>query len=156
MNQDLKICPAIPEMEGLIADFFQILEEAQEGDFFQPHPFTSEQAAIIANYPGKDFYALVVYKGKMIGYGLLRGWDEGHDIPSLGISIHPVFRGAGIGLLLMHYLHAVATLKGAVNMRLRVNKINHRAKQLYEKLGYVFEEDNEDYLVGFLKLKQPL
>ena len=67
MNQDLDIRKAIPEMETQIADLFRTLKEAREGDFFQPHPFTPEEASRVANYQGKDFYALAFHNGASSG-----------------------------------------------------------------------------------------
>ena len=154
MNQALEIRRANPEMETQIADFFRALAKSEDSDFFQPHPFTIDEAHAIANYYGRDFYAFILYDGNAIGYGMLRGWDEGYVIPSLGISIHPDFRGVGIGLLLIHYLHAVALLMDCKKIRLRVNKENYRARRLYEKLGYQFEESSGKYLVGFAQLGQ--
>lgn len=155
MSQDLEIRHIAPEMEESLIAFFDILVKAGEDVFFLPHPFTAEHASKIANYSGKDFYAIALYQGKVIAYGLLRGWDEGYEIPSLGISVHPDYRGCGMGLALMYYLQSVAVLRGCYTMRLRVNKSNVQAKNLYEKLGYRFDEDNEKYLIGFLKLRTP-
>ena len=142
-------------MEAEIAELFEVLAKAREDHFFLPHPLTPEHASVVAGYQGHDFYAIALFKGKAIAYGLLRGWDEGYEIPSLGLSVHPQYRHGGIGLALMHYLHAVAVLRGSEKTRLRVNKENYRAKGLYEKSGYRFEEDNEEYFVGLLELKQP-
>ena len=153
MNWSLDILRAVPEMEDQIFTLFRVLAEEQESAFFHPHPFTSEQASIIANYSGKDFYAFVLHNGSAIGYGMLRGWDEGYAIPSLGLSVHPDFRGAGLGRLLVQYLHVVASLRDCRIVRLRVRKDNYRAKRLYEMQGYRFEEDHEEYLTGYIHLK---
>mgnify|MGYP001442039468 CR=1 FL=1 len=155
MNPELEIICACPCIERQISDFFSLLAESQESHYFFPHPLTPEQASIIANYTGKDFYAFVFYNGQAIGYGMLRGWDSGYEIPSLGISVRPDFRGTGIGELLMHYLHNVAMLRGCKKIRLRVKKDNHRAMKLYLKLGYKLnDEDGEGYIVGFIQLKR--
>ena len=152
-GNNLEIRRTIPEMETQIVNLFRILADAQESDYFQPHPLTPEHASIIANYHGNDFYSFALLNDIAIGYGMLRGWDDGYDIPSLGLTIHPQFRGVGIGSLLIHYLHTVAMLRGCDNIRLRVNNYNYRAIKLYKKLGYEFKEDSKDYLLGFLKLK---
>jgi len=153
MKKILEIRQASPDMEKEVYDFFQVLDQANEGELFYPHPLTQDQAHIISTHSGQDLYAFAMHIGKIIGYSLLRGWDEGYEIPSLGISVHPHFRGFGVGLALMHYLHAVASLRGCHRVRLRVRKTNHTAKQLYEKMGYTFTEGNDGYLVGFFELK---
>ena len=153
MGQDLEIRRIAPELEEALDVFFAVLASAGEDDFFFPHPFTREQASRIAHYAGKDFYAAGLHRGEILAYGFLRGWDEGYETPSLGISIHPDYRGCGLGLAVMHYLQSVAVLRGCQTVRLRVNRDNVRAKRMYEKLGYVFGPDDEEYLVGFLELK---
>lgn len=154
MNRDLEFRQLGPEFESSLADLFGNFEESRETAFFAPHPFTPEHARAIACYEGGDFYSLAIHQGEPVGYGFLRGWDEGYDIPSLGLAIHPGYRGVGMGQLLMHYLHTVATLRGCTKVRLRVHKENRRATRLYQKLGYDFQEDSGDFLLGFLSLKQ--
>lgn len=94
----------------------------------------------------------MVADGEVLGYGLLRGWDQGYDVPSLGIAIRPDRRGQGLGILLMHFLHAAARQRGALRVRLRVHPGNARARDLYEKLGYRFEGEERGELVGFFEL----
>jgi ribosomal protein S18 acetylase RimI-like enzyme len=155
MNHFFDIRQVQSAMESQLAFFFRILSDAEELDLFHPHPFTSQQASVIANCSGKDFYVLMMLEDSVVGYGMLRGWDEGYDIPSLGITIHPKFRGLGIGNLMMQYLHVVARLKGCQKIRLRVKKGNTRARRLYEKFGYQFTEDSTEYSIGLVQLKSP-
>ena len=154
----LEIRRITPELELELAEFFEVLANVSEDEFFAPHPFTMKQAARLANYSGNDFYCLVLYKARPIAYGLLRGWDEGYAIPSLGIVVHHEYRSCGVGLALTYYLHAVAVLKGAKSIRLRVNKNNHRAKSFYEKLGYQLNRDKDDdrFLIGLIELTRAM
>ena len=87
-------------------------------------------------------------ENKIIGYGLLRGWDEGYDIPSLGIMIDSSYRGKGLSYQMMEYLHKAAKEKNASQIRLTVYKQNNKAISLYKKLGYTFSEKNEEELIG--------
>ena len=88
----------------------------------------------------------------MIGYGMLRGWDEGYEIPSLGIAIDPAQQGRGYGQRLMEFLHATARQHGAKRVRLRVHPDNHRAVELYRSLGYSFSGESDGQKVGMLEL----
>jgi ribosomal protein S18 acetylase RimI-like enzyme len=89
----------------------------------------------------------------MIAYGMLRGWDEGYDVPSLGIVVAPAFRGQGYGRSLMHFLHAAAKARGAPAIRLKVYPENSTAVALYQSLGYVFGAKEGGQLVGLLDLR---
>ncbi|NNM68937.1 MAG: GNAT family N-acetyltransferase [Gallionella sp.] len=136
--------------------FFRDLKEGGDEEFFSPHPSDDNSINQIANYHGKDLYYLLVEEEKVLGYGMLRGWDEGYSIPSLGVAIHSSARGEGLGKIFMHFLHVLAFRRGASKVRLRVHINNDKAIGLYKNLGYVFEEDTNqaDYLVGFKSLER--
>lgn len=137
-----------------LAEFFRALVEAGDAAEFHPHPLTVEEAARRCEYSGKDLYYVLVDGRLVLGYGMLRGWDEGFEIPSLGIAVHPAERGKGLGLLLMHFLHAAARLRGARTVRLKVYSQNVRAVRMYESLGYEFRGTEAGQLVGFLDLER--
>jgi ribosomal protein S18 acetylase RimI-like enzyme len=83
---------------------------------------------------------------------MLRGWDEGFSIPSLGIAIDPSARGLHLGRAFMHFLHFVAKRRGCSLVRLTVSQTNHSAIKLYEGLGYKLEVRVEGDLLGTLEL----
>ena len=113
-----------------------------------PHPFTPEHALTIAHYSGRDYYAAMLIDDEMVAYGMLRGWDEGFEIPSLGIVVGASHRGLGLGRGMMEYLHAVARDRGALTIRLKVYKSNAVAAQLYRRMGYVLSDHNEREWLG--------
>lgn len=134
--------------------FLRALEERGDARFFAPHSTDEETVRRLACHMEGDLYYLLVDGGEVLAYGLLRGWAEGFDIPSLGIAVHPAVRNLGVGGLLMRFLHVAAARKGATRVRLRVQRENGKAISLYSGLGYVFEEDVNDarFLVGFRQL----
>jgi ribosomal protein S18 acetylase RimI-like enzyme len=137
-----------------LADFFATIRQHGDAVHFHPHPFTIEEAQKRATYQGKDLFYIAQTSGRLIiGYGMLRGWDEGYATPSLGIIVHPDRRGTGLGRLLMHFLHYAARERGASKIRLKVYPQNTTARHLYETLGYVFEDTLSDgQLVGIKTL----
>jgi ribosomal-protein-alanine N-acetyltransferase len=142
-----------PDWKQPLIVFFRILEQAGDIGFFQPHPFTDEAVEGVLRGIRRDLYYVLAIGIEVVGYGMLRGWDEGYDIPSLGIAIHPAVRGNGLGRAFMHFLEAAAKYRGADKLRLRVKSQNIPAKRLYESLGYEFSaEENGGYVVGFLEL----
>ncbi len=127
----------------------QFFEELGAQPYFHPHPFTKDEAYKKCGYVGKDLYYALVDSSCIIGYGMLRGWDEGYQVPSLGIVIHPKHQGKGLGKLLMSFLHAAAKQYGANNIILKVYPENTSALKLYEFLGYSFERiDGQRQLSG--------
>ncbi len=136
----IEIVPVAPQWERPLAEFFAALVASGSDAHFHPHPFTAEQAKIRATYEGADLYYLLVEGAAVLGYGMLRGWDEGYDVPSLGIALHPDARGGGLGRSLMAFLHAAARRRGAARVRLTVDPANAVAVSLYLSLGYTFAE----------------
>jgi ribosomal protein S18 acetylase RimI-like enzyme len=67
---------------------------------------------------------------------MLRGWDEGYAIPSLGILVGHKHTAKGIGGMLMRYVIASAVELGASSIRLSVNESNHLAFHLYTSCGF--------------------
>lgn len=141
-----------PEWENALVEFFRALVRSGGDREFHPHPLTADEAARRCSYAGRDLYYVLVDGGQVLGYGMLRGWDEGYDVPSLGIALHPSERGRGLGKAFMHFLHAAAKRRGAVRVRLRVYPHNTRAVRLYQQLGYRFDSEEGGQLVGFLQL----
>jgi len=137
-----------------LLEFLSALLDSNDTQNFYPHQFTAEAVEQIIHNSHSDLYYVLVEGDHVLGYGLLRGWDEGFEIPSLGIAIHPNARGIGLGRALMLFLSVAAKRKGARKIRLRVKLDNLRARALYESLGYKFESEENNYLIGFLALDQ--
>lgn len=147
----LEFCRIGPRHQEGLARFFQELMELGDHRWFHPHPFTAAQAECLAAYQGQDLY-YVATRGEVVAYGMLRGWDEGYQVPSLGIAVHPAWRGRGLAHAFMLFLHAAARERGAPRIRLKVYPQNCAARQLYEGLGYQFEAGNDGQLVGLCPL----
>ena len=131
----------------------RFFDEIVEDVFFHPHEFTLDKAHELSNYAGKDCYYIALDQEDVVGYGMLRGWEEGFEIPSLGIIVGKKARGCGLGRTFMHFLHKQAIEHGADSVRLTVKKENKIAKSLYESLGYVFSESDKCF-IGHLALRR--
>lgn len=130
--------------ESCAAATSQLMKENKEDlAFFHPHSDSCEEIRIIFANAIINIYAGVYIAGALVGYGMLRGWDDGFDVPSLGILIDRKWRGRGIFKMLMTYLHTSAKINGAEKVRLTVYETNP-AYEMYKNLGYVFDE-------GYLK-----
>lgn len=142
--------------EGQLARLFAAIAGDPTATTFHPHPFDPREARRICTYAGRDLFFALDAAGEFHGYGMLRGWDEGYAIPSLGIYVAPTLRGSGAACLLMQHLHLAARLSGAPSIRLRVYPDNAAAVALYGSLGYVFDAglDASGQRVGRLALAQ--
>jgi ribosomal-protein-alanine N-acetyltransferase len=152
---------ALPDTEGL-ASLFAALCEHNDHRLFHPHPLTNEAAAALTQHHAcchtvlahRDEYHVAqdVDSQQIIAYGMLRGWAEGFDVPSLGIAVHPEQRGRGIARQFMQHLHRVAIGRGAERVRLKVYRHNQAAVKLYESLGYTFTPHGEAEWLGIATL----
>jgi ribosomal protein S18 acetylase RimI-like enzyme len=146
----MNVRPVAPPDEAGLADLFASLDATH----FHPHDLGPEGAAAIAGYTGRDVY-LVLGDERLVAYGMLRGWDEGYSVPSLGIAVRQDCYGRGYGRAMMVALHEAARDRGATKIRLRVHPENGRARSLYERLGYVDVGEERGERVMVLDLLRP-
>jgi|GEM_PF-502999 len=150
------VCQVIrQEHASALACFFERLRSHGIEKFFHPHPLTADESSKRAAYRGLDFYCVLLQDREIVGYGMLRGWDAGYEVPSLGIVIDPSVQGRGYGRLLMEFLHAAARQRGANRIRLKVYPDNLRAMALYRSLGYEFQGAQDGQLIGIRPLNPP-
>jgi len=145
-----------PEHAPALVAFFERLRAQGIEKHFHPHPLTAAEAQKRAATRGRDFYCVLMQGEVVIGYGMLRGWDEGYEVPSLGIVVDPAVQGHGHGRRLMEYLHATAHAREAKRIRLKVYPDNTRAIALYRSLGYEFQGPEQGQLVGLLTMNPPV
>ncbi len=141
-----------PSLAGPLAVFFAQLREQGDELVFHPHPLSDREAERIANYNGNDLYYVLVHGARVLAYGMLRGWDQGFQVPSLGVAVLPSLRGQGVGGTLIRFLHLAARLRGARSIRLKVHTSNAVARRAYERLGYQFVGQEGGQLVGVHEL----
>ena len=145
-----------PADEQAIARLFAALVAHGDSQSFHPHPFTALEARHLTHclcptgWPTEDIYRFGFARGEAVAYGMLRGWDEGFAEPSLGIAVHPDFRGQGLAGRMIGQLHDLARMRGAAAVRLKVYRDNTTAVGLYQKLGYVLSEHDASQWLGRL------
>jgi len=150
MTTDVEILRLRPDHVNLLAALFSRISIDPEAQNFHPHPFTAKEAARVCTSVGADQYVALLVDQVFCGYGMLRGWDAGFVIPSVGIYVEPALRGTGAARHLMDHLHLIAKLSGAKATRLKVHPDNIKAHRLYLSLGYVFsvQPESSGQLVG--------
>lgn len=145
--ENFQVIQANPQIKDIIVDFFKSVDNS----LFHPHPFDEENAERIINEK-EDLYYFIISNNEVVSYGMLRGWKEGYETPSLGIYVNEKYRGQGIARFMMEFLHLAAKFKGAKKVRLTVYASNTKAINLYHSLGYSFEHMVDDQLLGIKKI----
>jgi GNAT superfamily N-acetyltransferase len=138
--ESLRFEPVGPEHAGALAELFERNAVAAVVRGFDPFPLTAETASWIALHRHRDAYYLATCDRRAIGISMLRGFDEGYDIPSFGIFIDHLSHGRGIGRRLTVWTIDRARLQGCRAVRLSVYDDNPVARALYTSLGFVEQE----------------
>jgi len=143
-----------PEYEEFLVHFFKKINSPEYTVNFAPHPLNTEYAKLICNYKGYDlYYSILIDAKEIIGYGMLRGWDEGYEIPSIGLCILKKYQGISLGKVMLNFLETLSMLKGCSKVMVKVIKNNTKARELYQSQGYVLKDHNEDFLIGYKTFK---
>jgi GNAT superfamily N-acetyltransferase len=146
----LEIVKLNPEMKQALTSFFVDVAKDDYARYYHPYSLTPESAEELCALSGEDLHYVLIDSQTILGHGMLRGWDEGYSVPSLGIVIHPDAAHKGLGSMFVRFLHSAAWAKGCTKIRLAVYKDNVPALKMYKKLGYTFVSKNEKELVGTL------
>lgn len=153
----LEIRQLTPRDTDRLATFFvTLVADARAAGWFHPHPFTVEQARWVCEDSGsrKDVYYAAFVDEQVVGYAMLRGWDEGYKTPAFGIAVISECRGRGIGHALAEYGITLCRQRNAPRLMLKCHKDNVAARNLYDALGFVFGESDETETqdIGYLDL----
>jgi [ribosomal protein S18]-alanine N-acetyltransferase len=150
--QHLEVRTFAREHVKALRTFLLALQVSGEEAWFHPHPFSVAYLRELSTSDKRDTYLVALWGKQVVAYGMLRGWDEGYKVPSLGLAVHPDFRKQSLGRMMMLVLQAAARLRGARQIRLKVYKSNVGARKLYKSLGYRLSSFNEEEWIGYLDL----
>lgn len=109
---------------------------------FDPFPMTEETAHTIVGESRRDRFYGAFLGDRMLAFSMLRGWDEGYDVPSFGIAVDADFHGRQIGSRMTSWTLEQARLVGSDRVRLSVYGGNAPARRIYERLGFHEVERN--------------
>jgi glycosyltransferase involved in cell wall biosynthesis/ribosomal protein S18 acetylase RimI-like enzyme len=110
---------------------------------FHPFRLTADRARHIALHTGRDRYYGAFVGGEVVGMSMLRGWDEGYEVPSFGVVVDHRHHGRGIGSLLTDYAIDQARALGCERVRLSVYASNRVAHRMYEARGFIVQKRSE-------------
>lgn len=128
-----------------LAQFFEDNSMPEVTRYFHPFSLTLQTATYIALTNHTDRYYIAVRDELIVGLCMLRGWDEGFDIPSFGILVDYRYRRLGLGRQMTEYAVDAAISLKCTAIRLSVYASNSAAISLYESLG--FREIHRDTVI---------
>jgi ribosomal-protein-alanine N-acetyltransferase len=129
-----------PRHARALAALFERNDEPAMTQGFDPFALVASEARRIAADRGRDRYYVAFHREKIVAMSMLRGFDEGFEIPSFGIFVDRQWQGRGVGRGLTEWTLAAARQMGCRTVRLSVYADNRAALALYESLGFIAVE----------------
>ena len=125
--------------------FFEENDRPQVTRQFHPFPLDAQSAAKIVNPRWRDrFYVGTAGDpAHIVAFCMLRGWDEGYEVPSFGIMIDRRVYGHGLGRQMTEFAITEAARLGSTHVRLTVYASNGPAVHLYASLGFAEVERHD-------------
>jgi hypothetical protein len=91
---------------------------------FSPFAFDEASIASMLNARKDDVFWGLYAGGRMIGFFMLRGWDAGYDVPSLGALYDEEYRGFGLMALTVELSKVICLMRGAKQVMYKAHPDN--------------------------------
>ena len=103
------------------------------------HPFNFDITSVKSNMEKvkNDIFFGIFVDQKIVGFYMLRGWDEGYDVPAYGVFISPDYNGLGLGKLTIQHAISFCRVNQIKKIMLKVYPDNLLAKRMYEAFGFI-------------------
>lgn len=151
--------PLEPEITPLgpadAAEIAALLQAASPGysAHFQPFAFDEETVRGQLERARRDRWWGVRTGGKVVGFWMLRGFDEGYERPAFGVFIAERFAGRGLARRALDEATRWCEANGVPEMMLTVSPANTAARRVYDEAGFTVESADEKRVVMKKRLK---
>jgi len=111
-------------------------EDVEYTKYFRPFPFDSLEIRKRIVTARNDRYWGIFCGKNLTGFFMLRGMDDGYEIPSYGVYISQEWSGKGLSKLSLLFSMSWCKLNGFNTLMLKVHPMNTVAKKIYENFGF--------------------
>lgn len=133
---DLVIKPVDSSFAGELS-YLLLNSKKDYSKHFIPFPFDQKSIeSVLCNAIKDKFYGVFV-SGTLVGFYMLRGFDEGYSIPSYGVWISEQFSNKGLSTLTLQHAISFCKINSIKKIMLKVHPDNLTAKHIYEKNGFI-------------------
>ena len=115
-----------------LGEFFERNNTPSITNLFNPFPLTRPTAASLLSDGKKDLFFGLIQEGRIVAFSMLRGLDDGYDVPSFGLLVDRDFQRKGLGRHLLRHTCCYADRRGIPKIRLSVFADNPKAEKLYQ------------------------
>lgn len=125
---DLVIRPLGVEDARAVSELLQA-QRPEYARFFYAFSFDADDIARMLAGRGKDVYMGLLLQDELAGFFMLRGWNEGYEVPALGAFIAEKYRGRGLMRLTVELTKVICKLRGASRVMYKSHPDNAPAKK---------------------------
>ena len=142
----------IKELQSEQASFLSALILNAHRDhtkYFTAFSFKEDAIKKIINDAVNDKYFGIFINNNLVGFYMLRGFDEGYEVPSYGVWISDKFSRLGLSKLTLQHAITYCKVNNIKNIMLKVHPENIVAKNIYEAFGFKqegFDEKNSNLI----------
>lgn len=153
MNTHLVVRPLEPQDAGAVTNFLTAQPEDYVRFFYALRAEEAEIASLLAAAE-RDYFGGVFWAGDLICIFMLRGWDEGYEIPSFGLVVSATRQGREVLSVALESAKLIARLAGCDRMMCKVHPDNQAATRGALKNGFApdREEAGSGNVIYFLAL----
>jgi Acetyltransferases, including N-acetylases of ribosomal proteins len=105
--------------------------------YFYPFSFEEQSISLMLSKVEKDKYWGIWKEDELVGFFMLRGFDDRYEIPSYGVCIAESQLGKGLLKLSLQFVLSWCKLFNISCLMLKVHPENTKAKETYEKYGFI-------------------
>jgi len=132
---DLTIRPLCIDDAGTVSAML-LAQPPEYARFFYAFDFSEDQIASILAKKKKDVYSGMYWRGELVGIFMLRGWDDGYDVPSFGVFVAEKYRGGAFMRISLDVAKMICRLSGAKRLMATIHPDNVSPRGAV-RLGFV-------------------
>jgi RimJ/RimL family protein N-acetyltransferase len=124
-------------------------EQTEYLKYFTAFEFSAETFNALLKKAVNDKFFGIFFEKEIAGFYMLRGFDEGYEIPSYGVWISSRFSNKGLSKLTLYHAFSVCRINNIQTLMLKVHPENKVPMKLYESLGFKqtgFDEINSNFI----------
>ena len=132
---DLIIRPLCIEDAGTLSAML-LAQRAEYSRFFSAFDFNEDAIIDVLTRKIKDVYSGMFWRGELVGIFMLRGWDDGYDVPSFGVFVAETYRGGAFMKISLDVAKLICRLSGAERLMATIHPDNISPRGAV-RLGFV-------------------
>jgi L-amino acid N-acyltransferase YncA len=136
MLRELTVRALGPSDEPALAELFAANDVPEVTRWFDPFPLSAEMAGTLSRHEGRDLYWGAWSDSELVGFAMVRGWDEGHPQPAYGCLVDSGHHGRGIGRTLTGMALEQLRERGVPEVRARVHDDNGASLRMHLAAGF--------------------